>query len=505
MGEPQGPAPRGTGVSFPQVDGHRSTTATGRAVFAAAVRVIEPDLAERIAQDDTWRKSYVAHVRALCAAETRDPDAARFVPAAGLSALHERFTFVHDDAELPLGTALREVEAEALGTVTVDGREAAERSLAVPYRGEELRDGALSDQLDRWTDSGAVEPSFAEAIRRVQANPDWLELDGRTITLLGAGAELGPLAPLCRWGATVALVDIPRPDIWQRILTIVHSGAGRAHIPVRTPVESDPPDADLAAAAGADLLTDTPVLWRWLRRLEGPLTVGNYVYADGADNTRVAMAVDAITAALLEERDDLSLAMLATPTDVFAAPAEAVGASRAAFDRGGRRAFPRLARTVSGNRLYAPNYEGTIDDPEGRSFGIADAVVVQQGPNYLLAKRLQRWRARDARGAGVRVSANVAPATRTRSVTKNRLLASAYAGAHRFDVEVFEPDTANTLMAAALVHDLCHDGGVADPTVTLDHPLDLFAETAAHGGLWRIPYAPRSVLPIAAIAGFPRT
>lgn len=505
MAEQEGPAPRGTGVSFPRVDGRRSTTATGRAVFAAAVRAIEPALAERIANDDGWRKSYVGHVRALCAAETRDPDAARFVPAAGLSALHERFTFVHDEAELPLDTALREVETEELGTVTVEGRGTAERALAVPYRGEELSGGALSDQLARWTASGAVEPSFAEAIRRVQANPGWLELDGRTITLLGAGAELGPLAPLCRWGATVALVDVPRADIWLRILTTVHAGAGRAHIPVRNAVADVPPDAELAAAAGADLLTDTPALWRWLRDLEGPLTLGSYVYADGADNTRVAMAVDAITAALLEQRDDLSLAMLATPTDVFAAPAEAVGASRAAFDRSGRGGLPRLARTVSGNRLYAPNYEGTVDDPRGRSFGIADAVVVQQGPNYLLAKRLQRWRARDARGAGIRVSANVAPATRTRSVTKNRLLASAYAGAHRFGVEVFDPATANTLMAAALVHDLCHDGGVADPAVTLDHPLDLFAETAAHGGLWRIPYAPRSVLPIAAVAGFPRT
>ena len=52
------------------------------------------------------------------------------------------------------------------------------------------------------------------------------------------------------------------------------------------------------------------------------------------------------------------------------------------------------------------------------------------------------------------MSFKIAPPTRTRSVVKNRGLAAAYAGAHRFGVEVFEPGTANTLMAALLVHDL---------------------------------------------------
>ena len=39
------------------------------------------------------------------------------------------------------------------------------------------------------------------------------------------------------------------------------------------------------------------------------------------------------------------------------------------------------------------------------------------------------------------VSMNVAPPTRTRSVVKNQILAAAYAGAHKFGVEVFEPAT----------------------------------------------------------------
>jgi hypothetical protein len=72
---------------------------------------------------------------------------------------------------------------------------------------------------------------------------------------------------------------------------------------------------------------------------------------------------------------------------------------------------------------------------------ISDVLVPQQGPNYTLAERIQRWRAVVAQTEGVQVSANVARATRTRPVTKNRLLAAACAGARRFGVEVFDPAT----------------------------------------------------------------
>jgi hypothetical protein len=92
---------------------------------------------------------------------------------------------------------------------------------------------------------------------------------------------------------------------------------------------------------------------------------------------------------------------------------------------------------------------------------------------------------------------NVAPPTRTRSVMKNRALAAAYAGAHRFGVEVFEPSTTRVLMAALLVHDLNTGGGPAHPQPWQDE-----AYAAAHGGLWRIAYAPRSALPLAALLGY---
>ena len=51
----------------------------------------------------------------------------------------------------------------------------------------------------------------------------------------------------------------------------------------------------------------------------------------------------------------------------------------------------------------------------GADPGINDSLVAQQGPNYALAKRLQRWRASLARDGGATVSLNVAPPTRTKS------------------------------------------------------------------------------------------
>ena len=56
-------------------------------------------------------------------------------------------------------------------------------------------------------------------------------------------------------------------------------------------------------------------------------------------------------------------------------------------------------------------------------------------------------------------------------------------------------------MAAMRVHDLRNPQGAAHPAVTLAHPLQLLSEGANHGGLWRVPYLPRSVLPFAALLG----
>lgn len=177
---------------------------------------------------------------------------------------------------------------------------------------------------------------------------------------------------------------------------------------------------------------------------------------------------------------------------MFAVPPEVVAFATERYESRSRpaRILGRPLRAVSGGRLLRRPYAAASEP------GINDSLVPQQGPNYALAKRLQRWRAAVERDAGVTVSMNVAPPTRTRSVVKNRALAAAYAGAHRFGVEVFDPSTSNVLMAALLVHDLHTGGGPRH-----HHPWQDEAYAAAHGGLWRAPYTPRSALGLAALLG----
>jgi hypothetical protein len=474
------------GVVFPAgPDGRRSTAALGRAVVADALRPVDPTGARAAEQETNWRVGYLAHVRRTVEAGLTSREAALRIAAAGLDSLHGRMRVAGPDGEHDLGTLRTAPATRELRTVELRGEAEPERELSVPYRGQRLRGDDLHRRLVAWVDAGVIEPSCADAVRTVADHPEWLALPGRTVAVLGAGAEMGPLTALLRWGARVAAVDLPRPALWQRVLDTGRRGAGTLLVPVDG-------TGDPVACAGADLIAEVPEVADWLTGLPGAPVLGNYVYADGATNVRVSVAVDALTRRLTEGRPDLALAFLATPTDVFAVPGAAVDFSVAAY--GQRSATAKLLgrplRALSAGRLLRRNYVPGSDP------GINDSLVPQQGPNYALAKRLQRWRASVARAAGSTVSMNVAPPTRTRSVVKNRALAAAYAGAHRFGVEVFEPATSNVLMAALLVHDLQTGGGPERP-----HPWQDEAHAAAHGGLWRTPYAPRSALGLAAVLG----
>jgi hypothetical protein len=481
------------GVAFPvAADGRRSTSALGRSVVADALRGVDPAAALTAEREANWRAGYLVPFRRLVEAGLASRQLAVSVAADGLESLHRRMRVISaDGAETGLGSLVSApARGELLKTAVVTGTGEAERELSVPYRGERLRGDALLGRLDAWVAAGVIEPSCAEAMRAVAAHPEWLALPGRTVAVLGAGAEVGPLPVLLSWGARVIGVDLPGVPVWEHVLAEARDGAGTLLVPVAgSAAASD----DLARRAGLDVTDDVPAVADWLCGFDGPLVLGNYVYADGAANVLLASAVDALTSRLLATRGDVALAFLATPTDVFAVPGDAVAQSARAY--AARSAAAKLGgwplRALSGGRLLRPAY------PPGADPGICDSLIPQQGPNYALAKRVHRWRATAARDSGLTVSMNVAPPTRTRSVLKNRALAAAFVGAPRFGVEVFEPTTTKTLMAALLVHDLHTGGGPAQ-----DFPWQDEAYAAAHGGLWRIAYTPRSALSIAALLGY---
>jgi len=493
------PAPdtyRGVDLESSAGTGRVSTTAVAQAVVTAALASTDPVAADRAASVREWRKSYLAPYRDLVVVGTRDADAADAVARAGLAELHARSTFHRGDA-VPLLASTTTWTEPAFRSVTIHGVAGRDVGLSVPFRSKRLFGPEVRRRLDAWVAEGIVERGFATSIHTLLDHPEWLDLSDLTVVVLGAGAEMGPLRSLLRWGAHVVAVDLPRPEIWSRVIRMARSSSGRLTIPV--PLDAAPKDDDaIAAVAGIDLIRQLPELHTWLAPLEGPFTLGTYTYADGATHVRVALAADALAQALLAARSDVGLAFLATPTDVYAAPGSAVEESRRRWDARGLSGFAQLPLRAVGR--FAPNYPETVSTDRGE-IGIADCLVPQQGPSYALAKRLQRWRATQSRRDGVWTSLNIAPATRTRSVVKNRALAAAYAGAHRFGVEVFEPSTSNTLMAALLVHDLRSTASLARPDADLAHPDDAWSHQAAHGGLWRSAYAPRSVLGVAAALG----
>jgi hypothetical protein len=534
------------GVVFPRSgEGRRASAAPCQAVFVDALAAGSAESAARASIARPWHATYPSHVRETVRVSLADSCAALALARAGLASLHERLEFVRGAEVLPLAR-FEEVAAQPpLGSVALKGSGApAPRPLSIPYRGELLQGDRLERQLDRWQEGGIIEPTHAQAIREVASHPEWLDLSDRSFVLLGASAEVGPLAWLAGWRARIVAIDLPDERTWQRVARCVHEGNGGLIAPTRersgagagagarTSASTDTGADSLAGemhdaasvshavtGAGVDLLTDLPEIARWLATLEGPMTVGAYAYLDGAAHVRVSAAMDALMAALTRQREDVSLAMLATPTDVYAVSADAVRESRRRYAaRGpGARLWQEPIALTTGGRFFQPNYpaqemrerhaaDGGATDATvvAGGYGVCDSIVLQQGPNYALAKRLQQWRALAARDDGVRVSINVAPSTMTNSVVKNPALAAAFAGAHHFGVESFEAATTSALMAALLVYDLRSEGSPANPSLALSHPLELLAHGANHGGMWRMPFIARSALPVAAALGWMR-
>ncbi len=478
--QPRRAAGAGGPLRFPEVGGRRSTTWTTRAVLADAAGPADHALAERIGRCDSWRSGYAPLLRDLTTLAA-EPPRALAIARAGLESMRERLVLDTEGGDVPLADALAQSPAAPLGSGEIRGAAAPAEQLEIPYDGRTLRGGELLDQLARWVDAGVAEPSFARAVGLVVEHPEWLALPGRTVVLVGAGSEIGPLEPLCAWGAEVLALDVPDEAVWSRIQLIARRGAGTVRMPVSA--EGRP---------GLDVVAHLPAAHAWLAEsLDGGRPVlGMYAYADGGAHVLLTGAFDALATELTGREPSTALAWLGTPTDAYVVPDATAERARAAYEARRVRRFAQAPlKALSGGRLYRPAYAEAVP--------VADALIEQQGPNYAIAKRLQRWRGLAAAGSGGQVSFNVAPATWTRSVTKNRVLAAAYAGARHFGIEIFEPATTRALMAALLVHDLNREPDCAPQAEAL------FSDGAAHGGLWTAAYEPRSALGLAALAGLP--
>ena len=149
----------------------------------------------------------------------------------------------------------------------------------------------------------------------------------------------------------------------------------------------------------------------------------------------------------------------------------------------------KVMQLLSGGKFLRKNAK-TVASGAGGDFFLINGVSVAQGPNYILAKRMQHWRAIIARSKGCTVSSNIAPATSTVSVTQNRTFAWAYEGMPYFKpYEIFAPATSNAVMSGILFADLNDTKRAANAKTKLSNPNQLFSYGAFHGGNWRCAYA----------------
>ncbi len=494
------------GLQFPldPNTGKSSSSEIGKAILSEALSLVDHASSQHVLDDKNWRKNYPQYFKALVEHGIRSIENPIHIATQGLHKAQHSFDFYRNGQKYLLKDAMDIADIQKLYTVKIQGKSTAEPEWYVPYRGQKLQGQALLDQIELWQNTGIVEASHADALREVIAHPEWFDLSEKTMVLFGAASEAGPLSWLAKWKANIIAVDLPNERVWTKILNIIENGNATLHAPSIEELSANAPQSELAQKLGANLLTQIPEIGHWLAQNPHQLNLAAIAYLDGEKHVRVSMAMDSIMSYVSQQKLDSSLMYMCTPTDIYAVPKEVIEASADKFKLRSRfeKLFSKGVSTLSFKHFFQDHQQNLIPSDNGQAYGVADCMVVEQGPNYALAKRLQQWRATLARHQGQKVCINIAPSTTTYSVTKNPLLKAAFNGARLFDVEAFDPETTNAIMAALWIHDLRNPKALSHPENILEHPLQLMMDGANHGGLWRVAYLARTALPFAAIYGF---
>lgn len=480
----------------------QSTTHTCKAIISEALSLVDHQSAMDVLKEKNWRKNYPQYFKSLVEHGIRHREHAIHIAQQGLHKAQHSFDFYRDGKRYMFKNVMQ-IQCNKLHTATIQGQSQQAPEWYIPYGKYQLSGQALRDQLDKWVSDGVIEASHAQALKMVQAHPEWLDLSDRHMVLFGAGSEAGPLQWLAKWKANIVAIDLPNAQIWQKIIETVQQGNATLYAPSLEAVDAHASTEQLSQQLGVNLLTHIPEIGQWLSDMPSPLDLAAIAYLDGEKHVRVSMAMDSIMRYISSVKADTSLMYMCTPTDIYAIPQQILEAAQLKFAQRPtlERVLSRGLSILSLNSFFKKLDQRLIPADNDKRYAIADCMVVEQGPNYALAKRLQQWRATLARSQGQHVSINIAPSTTTRSVTKNPLLKAAFQGAKLFDVEAFEPETTNAIMAALWVHDLCNPQALANPKTALEHPLELMMDGANHGGLWRVSYLARTALPFAALYG----
>jgi hypothetical protein len=517
----------------------RASTQTNKAIWVAAAKAVDENIAMKAAKEKNWRYGYVKHVENNVRVSLVSSEAALKVASEGLKTAHDLFQFIRNDKTTSVKEAMDQYTKGIFDTVTIkgSGKKKGATNLTIPYAGQhgqpyyyskskrnnEISGKELLNQLNKWTTQGVIEADCAEAIKKCVENPEWLDLSDHFFVLLGAGSAMGPLPLLLALGANVIAVDIDRKPVWSKLIAMARESSGEFTFPVRSAkLENNEgkklntnkmSDDELASLAGADLLNDTPEIATWVSSVcpQQKVTVGNYTYLDGALHVQLSLACDAIISKVAEKRPDLALAFLCTPTDVHCVPKAAHQEMQDNFNKA------PFWQKMFCPMLLAPNAIKPVKTSDtNKDIYLVDGIVAAQGPNYILAKRLQHWRSVVEWNRGHSISSNIAPSTATASVVHNAQFAAAYGGMHLFKpMEVMYAETSNAVMGALLIHDIrneqapCRGKGKnnnkTDDDLEVVNGLQIFKYGGFHGGTWRCGFKMGSIGELSALSFYLKT
>jgi hypothetical protein len=456
-----------TGIGF--VDAS-SATAHLHAALQAAVDRFPDELAGAELPDDpaVFRTSFpeaLPRFEAARAGSSRRVEIARAVVDAANRQL------VMQPERTPIGDAVgRPAEPLPTQVRSFDGN--TRLHPRVDLDGADRSGTELVDAVSALAARGSASPSVADAIAWLvaEAGPGGIDLSGRRIVMLGAGAELAPTRLWLEGGADVLWIDVtdPPPELLAR---------------------DDLAGSLTWAPGGTDLLTGPDRVRATIEMFADgePIDLGLYAYAGGrAREWRLTAAmnaiVDALPAGLVQ-----GVAMLVSPTTcgVLTAAELAAERTRRIDAQPWLRALARLRALGSGGG------HAMIGDTAANR-----GIVSIQGGSYQGAQYVGKMLAAEVWASGdppISVSANTAGVSLTDSL-RHPVFDIAFAGAKALDVETFAPATTAALNGLLTLRDRLHPDSA-------NRSLDEVFSTRVHGGIYVTPYPIDPALRVAAAIG----
>ena len=290
------------GIQWPITDEatqDRASTKTSLKIWSDSFMALDKKVAQDVLeQGKSWRFKYAKYILKHVELSLKSPENALQAAKAGLQSMHEHFQFIRDGKSYKFSEALQRFNNNIfeVGKIIGNNPKPANKQYEVPYRGRSLKGEELVEKLRQWSAYGTIEPDTQEAITAVVKNSKWIDLSDQYFVLLGAGAAMGPYPILMSLGANVIALDIDRPHVWKRLISIAENSCGTLYFPLKKKQSELSTNDQIAENAGCNLMNQTPEINAWLSNLflDKDLIVGTYVYLDGELHVRVALACDAI-------------------------------------------------------------------------------------------------------------------------------------------------------------------------------------------------------------------